>query len=88
MMIRTCLKIGTSSNVRIIEGFEVDSLAKYTTTFWAKADKDASFDITFSGNKVTGSGPNGKWTFKAGKWNKIVVEAQSAPKAYRRLLEN
>ena len=72
------LKISTMGKVNIIEGFEVDSLAKYTTTFWAKADKDASFDITFSGNKVTGSGPNGKWTFKAGKWNKIVVEAQSA----------
>ena len=72
------LKISTLGKVNIIEGFEVDSLAKYTTTFWAKADKDASYDITFSGNKVTGSGPNGKWTFKAGKWNKIVVEAQSA----------
>ena len=72
------LKISTMGKVNIIEGFEVDSLAKYTTTFWAKSDKDASFDITFSGNKVTGSGPNGKWTFKTGKWNKIVVEAQSA----------
>ena len=72
------LKIGTAAKVRIIEGFEVDPQAKYTTTFWAKADKDASFDITFSGNPVAGSGPNGKWTFKAGKWTKIVVEAQSA----------
>ena len=75
---QNCLRIGTAANVRIIEGFEVDPLAKYTTTFWAKADKDASFDITFSGNKVSGSGPNGKWTFKTGKWTKIVVEAQSA----------
>ena len=72
------LRIGTACNVRIIEGFDVDPNAKYTTTFWAKADKDASFDITFSGNKVTGTGPNGKWTFKTGKWTKIVVEAQSA----------
>ena len=72
------LKIGTAAKVRIIEGFEVNPLAKYTTTFWAKADKDASFDINFSGNQVAGSGPNGKWTFKAGKWTKIVVEAQSA----------
>ncbi len=75
---QNCLKIGTAANVRIIEGFEVDSKAKYTTTFWAKADKDASFTITFSGNKVNGSGPDGKWTFKTGKWTKIVVEAQSA----------
>jgi hypothetical protein len=72
------LRIGTACNVRIIEGFDVDPNAKYTTTFWAKADKDASFDITFSGNKVAGTGPNGKWTFKTGKWTKIVVEAQSA----------
>ena len=36
------LKIDASSNVRIIEGFEVDPLATYTTTFWAKADKKAT----------------------------------------------
>ena len=75
---QNCLKIGTAAQVRIIEDFEVDPKAKYTTTFWAKADKDASFTITFSGNKVNGSGPDGKWTFKTGKWTKIVVEAQSA----------
>jgi len=72
------LKIGTACNVRIIEGFEVNPLAKYTTTFWAKTDKDASYNITFSGNKVNGSGPDGKWTLKPGKWTKVVVEAQSA----------
>ena len=73
------LKIPTMSNVRIVEGFEVNPLAKYTITFWATADKDATFNITFSGNKVNGSGSDGKWTFKTGKWNKIVVEnAQSA----------
>ena len=76
---QNCLKIGTGANVRIIEGFEVDPLAKYTTTFWAKTDKDATFEVTFSGNKVEGSGTNGKWTFKKDKWTKIVVEAQSAP---------
>lgn len=78
---QNALKIGTAANVRIIEGFDVDPKATYTTTFWAKADKDASFDITFSGNKITGSGPNGKWTFKTGKWQKIVVEGQSAQDA-------
>ena len=72
------LKIGTAANVRIIEGFEVDPAAKYTTTFWAKVDKDASYTITFSGNKVNGSGADGKWTLKPGKWTKVVVEAQSA----------
>lgn len=72
------LKIGTAANVRIIEDFEVDPGAKYTTTFWAKVDKDASYNITFSGTKVNGSGADGKWTLKPGKWTKVVVEAQSA----------
>lgn len=72
------LKIGTAVNVRIIEGFDVDPLAKYTTTFWAKVDKDASYTITFSGTKVDGNGSEGKWTLKPGKWTKVVVEAQSA----------
>ena len=73
------LKVGTACNVRIIEGFDVDPGATYTTTFWAKVDKDASFNVTFSGKKVDGSGPDGKWTLKAGKMTKIVVESQSAP---------
>lgn len=76
------LMIGTtknpSANVRIIEGFEVDPLAKYTTTFWAKTDKDASFNVEFSGNKVDGNGIGGKWALKAGKWTKIVVESKAA----------
>ena len=72
------LKVGTACNVRIIEGFDVDPLAKYTTTFWAKADKDASFNVTFSGKKVNGSGPDGKFVLKAGKLTKVVVESQSA----------
>jgi hypothetical protein len=71
------LKIGSQAQVNIIDGFEVDPLAKYTTTFWAKADKDITFDINFSGNAVTGSGPNGKWLLKQGKWTKFTVESQS-----------
>jgi len=69
------------THVRIIDGFEVDPKATYTTTFWAMSEKDASYDVNFSGNPVKGTGPNGKWTFKAGKWTKVVVEAQSAPDA-------
>ena len=72
------LKINTAAQVRIVEGFEVDPLAKYTITFYAKVDKDASYTITFSGNKVDGNGSEGKWTLKPGKWTKVVVEAQSA----------
>lgn len=72
------LRISPSSSVNIIEGFEVDPLAKYTTTFWAKADKDVTFDVIFSGNPVTGSGSGGMWPLKQGRWTRIVVEAQSA----------
>ena len=75
------LQVPASSSVRVIEGFEVDPLAKYTTTFWARADKDITFDINFSGNPVTGTGANGMWALKQGKWTKIVVEAQSAADA-------
>ncbi len=75
------LMIGTkkkpNAKVRIIEGFEVDPAAKYTTTFWVKVDVDASFNVYFSGNKVEGT-VDGKWPVKAGKWQKVVVEAQSA----------
>ena len=73
------LRINTKSDVRIIEGFEADPLAKYTTTFWARADKDISFTITFSGQKVDGPASEGKWTIKQGKWTKFVIESQSAP---------
>ncbi len=72
------LKIGSAANVRIIEGFEVDPLAKYTTTFWAVAPKDASFYVNFSGNRIDGSGSDGKYTLKANKVTKVVVEGQSA----------
>ena len=76
------LQIGTRADVRIVDGFEVDPKAKFTTTFWARAQtgKDyASFTITFSGNPVPGTATvDGKWRVKSDKWYKIVVEAQSA----------
>ena len=77
------LQIGMLSNVYIIEGFEVDPKAKYTITFWATTDKvsdtGVSFNVTFSGTPVSGSGSDGKFTVKQGKWTKFVIEAQSAP---------
>ncbi|MBE6259814.1 MAG: hypothetical protein E7107_03155 [Prevotella sp.] len=72
------LRINTKTDVRIVEGFEADPLAKYTTTFWARADKDLSFTITFSGQRVDGPASEGKWTIKQGKWTKFVIESQSA----------
>ncbi len=78
------LQINNTTNVRIVEDFEVDPKAKYTITFWAKgarADRDVNFNVNFSGNPVEGSGTNGTWVAKGDKWTKIVVEAQSAPDA-------
>lgn len=76
------LMIGTkkkpNAKVRIIEGFNVSPAEKYTITFWAKADIDASFNVNFSGTTVEGPSTGGRWAVKAGKWQKVVVEAQSA----------
>lgn len=74
------LKIPSKGIVDIIDGFEVDPKATYTTTFWARAenDKSASFYVNFSGNKVMGTvDATGKWSV-ADKWQKIVIESQSA----------
>ena len=73
------LQVNGGARVNIIEGFDVDPLAKYTITYWAKADKDVSYFVYFSGNKIDGNGADGKWTLKSGKWTKVVVEAQSDP---------
>lgn len=75
------LTVKGGSTVNIIDGFEVDSLATYTTTFWAKSEKedaDAQFDVNFSGRPVEGAGTGGKWVLKPGKWVKISVEAKAA----------
>ena len=76
------LKVPLRAKIRIIEGFEVDPKAKYTITFWATTDKvsdtGVSFNVTFSGTPVEGSGTGGKWVVKQGKWTKFVIEAQSA----------
>ena len=72
------LKISSASSVRIIEGFDLDSLATYTTTFWAKADKDVNFSVVFSGNPIDGGSANGRFSLAGGNWKKIVVESQSA----------
>ncbi len=72
------LKIDASAQIHIVEGFEVDSTATYTITFYAKADKKATFSVVFSGTKIDGP-VSGKYTIDAGgNWKKIVIEAKSA----------
>lgn len=69
----------TPGIANIVEGFTVDPSATYTATFWAKADKDASFFVNFSGNKILGTATkDGKWKLPAGKLTKVVVEAKAA----------
>ena len=78
------LQVGTRANVRIVEDFDVDPKATYTTTFWARAQagkESVSFTVNFSGNQIAGPASEGKWSVKSDKWYKIVVEGQSAPDA-------
>lgn len=82
------LNVPSQAKVNIIEGFEVDPKATYTTTFWAIADKDASFKVIFSDNEVPGTGTkDGKWVLPGGKLTKIVIESKSAEDATEGYLE-
>lgn len=73
------------TKVYIAEGFEPDVLGKYTITFNAKADKDVSFNVTFSDSLIMEKNEEGadakKFSLKAGKWTKMVVETMTAADA-------
>lgn len=72
------LKIEAGAKVRIIEDFEVDPLATYTTTFWVRSDKNAIFTIVFSDKSVEGP-TAGKYNIQGGgNWKRIVVESKAA----------
>lgn len=77
---QNALNLPSASSTYIIEGFEVDPTATYTTTFWARTDKDAaSFNVKFSGNSIAGTATSdGKWKIPGGKWTKVVVESKAA----------
>lgn len=71
---QNALKIPTRSKVRIVEDFEIKPNATYTITFWARSDKNASYNVKFAGTNVEGTGTSdGKWAFPAGKWTKVTV---------------
>ena len=73
------LQIGQSSNVRIIDGFDAEPKAKYTTTFWVRATKASNFNVIFSGTKVEGTGTQGRYFVDVSdEWKKITVEAEPA----------
>ena len=67
------------ANVNLVDGFKVNHLSKYTISFYARADKNASFNITFSGNDVQNpQSTDGKYSIKAGNRVKFEVECRSA----------
>ena len=64
------------TKVNIVEDFPIDPMGKYTITFFAKVDKDElGLLFTFSGNKIQEGGGDKKFQIKAGKWQKVVIEA-------------
>jgi len=77
---QNALYLPSQSVTYIIEGFEIEPGATYTTTFWAKTDKEsASFKVNFSGQVVEGTATSdGKWKVNGGKWTKVVVESKAA----------
>lgn len=69
----------TASAANIVEGFKIVPNATYNAVFYAKADKDASFFVNFSGNKVDGTATSdGKWALPAGKWTKFIIDSKAA----------
>ncbi|MBP5514046.1 MAG: endo-1,4-beta-xylanase [Bacteroidaceae bacterium] len=72
------LKIPKRSRVYIVEDFDVDPLGQYTVTFWAQVESDESIICTFCDNKIQEGGKDKKYPIKAGKWQKVVVEAMPA----------
>ena len=72
------LKIPKKSKVYIVEDFDVDPLGQYTVTFWAQVEKDESIICTFCDNKIKEGEKDKKFVIKAGKWQKIVIEAMPA----------
>ena len=85
------LKIPKFAKVYIVEDFDLDPLGTYTVTFYAQVDKDDNVILTFSDNKIKDGANDKKFDIKAGKWQKIVVEAvpaEGATKGYLMLEGN
>ena len=75
---KNALRLPKKSKIYIVEDFDVDTLGMYTVTFYAKVDDDETVYCTFSDNKIMDGKDPKKFSIKAGKWNKVVVEAQPA----------
>jgi hypothetical protein len=76
------LMVPKSTKLYIVEDFDVDPKGYYTITFYAKADKDVSLMCTFADNKIMENETDAKkYSVKAGKWTKVVVETTPAADA-------
>lgn len=72
------LMVPMMAKVYIVEGFDVDPLGTYTITFNARADKEESVVCTFAGNKIQEGANDKKYSIKADKWTKVVIETKPA----------
>ena len=76
---KNALQLSKKCKIYIVEGFDVDPLGSYTITFWAKVDKDETVICTFADKKIMETEKDAKkYAIKAGKWQKVVVEAKPA----------
>lgn len=73
------LQVNQMAKVNIIDDFKVEPKATYTTQFWIKADKAATFNVVFSGTKVDGPVSGGRFSIEPNnEWKRISVDAQAA----------
>lgn len=68
------LSLPKKSKVYIIEDFDVETLGKYTITFYAQVDKDETVSCTFADSVIYDGKDKKKYNIKAGGWKKVVIE--------------
>ena len=76
----TVLQVGSGSKSTVIEGFAVESKARYTTQLWVRADKGATatFSIVFSGTTVDGP-VKGRYVLEgSSEWTRITIDEEPA----------
>ena len=72
------LQIPASKTCTVVDGFNIEPKAKYTTQFWVKSDNVASFSVVFSGTAIDGP-VKGKYSVEGGgDWTRIAFEAEGA----------
>ena len=77
---KNALRVQKRAKVKIIEGFDVDPLGYYTTTFTVKSDITAEETVicTFTDNTIMSGKDKKKFIIRPGAWQTIKVEAAPA----------